>query len=106
MSDVPILLLIGVTSTLGALLISQAYRSCEAAVVAPFEYISMPLAILMGLVVFGEWPDLTAWIGIALICGAGLYVVWRETRAAPLVPPLAAAPAALRSAAVEGRDAG
>ena len=28
-----------------------------------------------------RWPDLTAWVGIALICGAGLYTMWRETRA-------------------------
>ena len=60
-------------------MISQAYRLCEAAVIAPFEYAAMPLAILWGLIFFGQTPDRTAWIGIALICGAGLYVLWRET---------------------------
>ncbi len=102
MGDWPILVLIGVSSVMGALLITHAYRSCEAAVVAPFEYISMPLAILFGLVVFGEWPDPVAWLGIALICGAGLYVVWRETRVNPVDPPLASAPGNLRSSAVGG----
>ena len=35
--------------------------------------------MLWGVVVFGTWPDRTAWVGMALICGAGLYTLWRET---------------------------
>ena len=60
-------------------MMSQAYRTTEAALVSPFEYVGMPMAILWGVLFFGTWPDLTAWIGIALICGAGLYTLWRET---------------------------
>jgi drug/metabolite transporter (DMT)-like permease len=60
------------------LLIAQAYRLCEAGLVAPFEYASMPMAIFWGATVFGTWPDRTAWTGIALICGGGLYMLWRE----------------------------
>jgi drug/metabolite transporter (DMT)-like permease len=55
-----------------------AYRLCEAGLVAPFEYVSMPMAIFWGAAVFGTWPDATAWTGIALICGGGLYMLWRE----------------------------
>lgn len=65
---------------MGGLLISQAYRLCEAALVAPLEYAAMPMAIFWGLLVFGEWPDPVAWIGISLILGAGIYMIWRETR--------------------------
>ncbi|MDZ7709483.1 MAG: hypothetical protein U5K36_04890 [Roseovarius sp.] len=39
----------------------------------------MPLAIMWGAAVFGAWPDATAWIGIALIIGSGLYLLWRES---------------------------
>ena len=70
----------GLAVGVGGLMVSQAYRLNEAALVAPFEYIGMPMAIFWGLVVFGTWPDPTAWVGIALICGAGLYTLWRETR--------------------------
>ncbi|MGL6209932.1 MAG: DMT family transporter [Paracoccaceae bacterium] len=70
----------GLAVEIGGLMISQAYRTSEAALVAPFEYAGMPMAIFWGVVVFGTWPDLTAWAGIALICGAGLYTLWRETR--------------------------
>ena len=87
--DWPILLATGLGSAIGGLLISQAYRLCEAGLAAPFEYSAMPMAIFWGLVVFGEWPDANAWIGIALICGAGLYIGWRETRAHPLSMPAA-----------------
>lgn len=69
----------GVAVGVGGLMMSQAYRTTEAALVAPFEYIGMPMAIFWGVVVFGTWPDHTAWVGIALICGAGLYTLWRET---------------------------
>ena len=63
----------------GMLGVAQAYRLNEAGLVAPFEYFGMPMAIFWGVVVFGRWPDVTAWAGIALICGAGLYTLMRET---------------------------
>jgi drug/metabolite transporter (DMT)-like permease len=69
----------GISVSIGGLMMSQAYRTTEAALVAPFEYIGMPMAIFWGGLVFGTWPDGTAWAGIALICGAGLYTLWRET---------------------------
>jgi drug/metabolite transporter (DMT)-like permease len=74
-----ILILIGTTSAFGGFFISQAYRTSEAAVVAPFEYIALPIAIFWGVIVFGEFPDKTTFIGIALILGSGLYIIWRET---------------------------
>ena len=79
-SDWLVLLLIGAASSFGGFFISQAYRVAEAAVVAPFEYVAMPLAVLWGLLIFGEWPDMTAVAGIALILASGLYMIWREAR--------------------------
>ena len=78
--DWPILIVTGVSVAVAGLFVSQAYRLAEAAVIAPFEYLGMPLAILAGAAVFGTWPDLVAWVGIVLICGAGLYILWREMR--------------------------
>ena len=75
-----ILVMLGVSSVLGGFFISQAYRISEAAFAAPFEYVAMPMAIMWGVTVFGTWPDRTAWIGIALILGSGLYLIWRESR--------------------------
>jgi len=77
--DYPILIGLGISGLFGGLFISQAYRLSEAAFAAPFEYAAMPMAILWGGTVFGTWPDASAWIGIALIVGSGLYLLWRET---------------------------
>ncbi|MGL4239336.1 DMT family transporter [Tabrizicola sp.] len=79
MADWPIFLATGLSVSIGGMMMTQAYRTIEAGLVAPFEYIGMPAAIFWGLVVFGTFPDATAWVGIALICGSGLYVIWRET---------------------------
>lgn len=79
-ADWPVFLATGLSVAFGGLMIAQAYRLCEAALVAPFEYAAMPLAIVWGVLVFGTWPDAVAWLGIALICGAGLFTLWRETR--------------------------
>ena len=77
--DWPILVMLGVSGVFGGFFISQAYRLSEAAFAAPFEYVAMPMAIMWGVTVFGTWPAPTAWIGIALIIGSGLYLIWRES---------------------------
>jgi drug/metabolite transporter (DMT)-like permease len=80
MADWPAFVACGLSVAAGGLLIAQAYRLGDAALIAPFEYVGMPFAIFWGVVMFNTWPDLTAWLGIALIIGAGLYTLWRETR--------------------------
>ena len=65
---------------LGGYFISQAYRLSEAGFIAPIEYIAMPMAVIWGITVFGTFPGVSAWLGITLIVGSGLYLVWRETR--------------------------
>ena len=77
-NDLWILGLIGLTSAMGGFLIGQAYRLCEAALIAPFEYVALVLAVMWGIVIFNEWPDLLGIFGIALILSSGLVVVWRE----------------------------
>lgn len=79
-ADWPFFLLAGIGTGIGGLLISQAYRLCEAALIAPLEYAAMPMAIAWGVVMFGEWPEPVAWIGISLILSAGIYMIFRETR--------------------------
>lgn len=79
-SDGALLIVLGILVAFGGYLLSQAYRSAEASVVAPFEYLSLPLGIFWGYVVWGDWPNLSAFIGIALIAGSGLFVFYREAK--------------------------
>ncbi len=76
--DWPYFLGTGLSVAIGGMLMSQAYRMNPAALVAPFEYTAMPLAVIWGLLFFGTFPDTQGWIGIALIIGAGLYTLYRE----------------------------
>lgn len=78
--DWAILLVIGVTAAFGGFFISHAYRIAPAAAVAPFEYVAIPMSVAWGIAVFGEFPDTVALLGIALIAGSGLFMVWRESR--------------------------
>ncbi len=78
-SDWPLLVLLGVASAGGGFFISQAYRLSEASLIAPLEYIALPIAVALGIIIFDEWPAPTTWIGMALIIGAGLFVFWRES---------------------------
>ena len=69
---------VGCLMAFGIYLLFQGYRLSEASVIAPFEYIGLPLAVFWGIVVFQDYPDPLAWVGICLIVGAGLYTVYRE----------------------------
>lgn len=69
---------LGLNSAIIGYCLSQAYRLADAATVAPFEYIGLPLAVIWGFVVFGDIPVWEVWIGIALIIGSGLFVFLRE----------------------------
>jgi drug/metabolite transporter (DMT)-like permease len=71
----------GLVGAFGSFLLTQAYRLAEANVAAPFEYISIPIATLFGWAIWDEVPDHYTLIGIALIIGAGLYVL-KSKRAA------------------------
>jgi len=68
----------GLIAAVGLTLLTQAYRIAESNVVAPFEYTAMAWSVLFGWAFFGDLPDAQGWLGIAMIVGAGLYVLYRE----------------------------
>lgn len=80
LGDGLIMMALGGVSACAGYLIAQAYRGTNAAVVAPFEYTALLLAVFWGIVIWGEWPAGATWIGIALIAGSGIYVALREGR--------------------------
>ncbi|MCP4329807.1 MAG: DMT family transporter [Alphaproteobacteria bacterium] len=70
----------GLLIAIGAYMLSQAYRIAEANVIAPFEYVALPMAIFWGFMIWGDLPDGWAFVGISLIIGSGLFVFYREAR--------------------------
>lgn len=55
-----------------------SYRMTEQSNLAPFSYFGIPLAFVLGWLVFGEAPWADMFPGAVLIAAGGLLVVWRE----------------------------
>lgn len=75
------LLLIGLIAAGGHLLVVMAMNRAPASALAPFGYIEIVAATLLGWLIFNDWPDLLSWLGITIIVISGFYVYWREQRA-------------------------
>ena len=59
---------------------SYAYRNAEASLIAPFEYVAIPVSVLWGIFIWNEWPDTLSWVGMLLILFGGVYTVYRERK--------------------------
>ncbi len=70
----------GLAGGVGQILLTTSYRHAPTSVIAPFEYASMLLALVIGYAVFGEVPTLAMLAGAVLIIGAGIFIIWREAR--------------------------
>ncbi|MDX6752088.1 DMT family transporter [Geminicoccaceae bacterium 1502E] len=73
-----LMLLLGAVATFSHMLVVLAFRHAPAGVLAPFQYLEIISATILGLAVFGDFPDALTWLGIAVIVGSGLYVFHRE----------------------------
>ncbi|MFH1599241.1 MAG: DMT family transporter [Pseudomonadota bacterium] len=69
---------VGVTGFLGQVAITEAFRSGEASVVAPFEYSALAWGLGLDLMIWGVLPDGWTFFGAGIIVASGLYMVHRE----------------------------
>ncbi|WP_300038144.1 DMT family transporter [uncultured Roseobacter sp.] len=76
--DWTLLLGIGVLGTVAHLLMTWSLRYAPSATLAPMQYLEIPFATVIGFVVFGDFPNPLASLGIVITMGAGLYIVLRE----------------------------
>ncbi|WP_175556934.1 DMT family transporter [Shimia gijangensis] len=77
-------LLIGGASVfiIGGYLFSvMVMRVGEVGFIAPFRYTGLLWALLLGLVVFGDWPDAITLLGAAIVVATGVFTLFRESRA-------------------------
>lgn len=75
-----LLVLSGVLGGIAQLLVTESYRHAAPTTVAPFEYTSMVFGILLGFALFGELPTWSMVLGALVVIGAGLFVLWRESK--------------------------
>ncbi|MEH0073637.1 DMT family transporter [Pannonibacter sp. Pt2] len=76
--EMSLLFAIGAISFVSHGLIVKALALAPASVIAPFNYLEIVSATLFGFLVFGDFPDLMTWAGIALIVASGIYIAHRE----------------------------
>ena len=73
---------LGLIATGCHLLVTYAYRLASIGILAPFQYVEIIGATVLGLVIFNEFPDAVTWVGVSIIVGSGMYVFHREARLA------------------------
>lgn len=71
----PWLAAVGVLAWLGQVALSRGYALGQFSRMAPMEFLRLPLSLALGLLAFGEAPDLPALVGILLIGVGSVYAV-------------------------------
>jgi len=70
----------GVLLGIAHYLMIESYRLAEVAIVSPFKYTSIVWGVILGYLIWAEFPDAYIIVGSALIIGSGIYILHREAR--------------------------
>ena len=73
-----LLILLGSISGYIHLLVVKAFRMAPLSILAPFQYFEIIAAVFLGYVLFNDFPTPSKWLGILIIVGSGLFILWRE----------------------------
>ena len=73
-----LILFTAATHLIGVLCSVRAYQMDDASRIAPFEYIYLAIMPIYDIVIWDHWPEPLTVLGMALICGAGIFIAWRE----------------------------
>jgi drug/metabolite transporter (DMT)-like permease len=84
---------VGFFATISHMMMTYALSLAPSATLAPLQYLELPVATLLGYLVFRDFPNALSLTGIGIIMGAGLYMIHRErVTARQLVTERAAPP--------------
>lgn len=78
--EIALLVIAGALGTANQALIVRAYRSADATVIAPFEYLQLLWAAGLGFLIFSDVPGIYTWLGAAVIVAANLLLTYWERR--------------------------
>ena len=76
--EMVLLAAIGILGTLAHLLMTWSLRFAPSATLAPMQYLEIPVATIIGLIIFSDLPNGLAATGICITIASGLYIVLRE----------------------------
>ena len=68
----------GIFACLGHICLIYSLRYADASKLAPFGYFEIIPNIILGFLIFGDFPDIWTFTGLAVICSSGYYVFKRE----------------------------
>ncbi len=69
---------VGFFATVSHMMMTYALSLAPSATLAPLQYLELPMATLLGYLVFQDFPNALTLTGIAIIIGSGLYMIHRE----------------------------
>lgn len=70
----------GIFGGIGQILLTESDRHADMSVVAPFEYASLILSVIVGYFLFRDIPTIEMLVGGAIVVGSGLFIIYREHR--------------------------
>ena len=79
--ELTVLVIAGILGGIGQILLTTSYRYAPISTLAPFDYMSLIWATMLGFVLFGDVPQHLVLAGAALVIAAGLMVIFQERRA-------------------------
>jgi len=72
------LMLVGLIAAIGHLILTKAFQYADASVLAPFQYVELIVAAILGWLIFDDIPTLTTIIGTLILVASGMYIFKRE----------------------------
>jgi drug/metabolite transporter (DMT)-like permease len=73
---------VGFWAAVSHMSMTYALKFAPSATLAPLHYFEIVTAVILGYLIFGDFPNRLTWIGIAIIVSSGLYIIHRERLAA------------------------
>jgi drug/metabolite transporter (DMT)-like permease len=79
-SDAGLILFNGLSNAVGQYWWTKSLHLGPASAIAPFFYLSLVWAVVLGYLVWGDVPTLGLLAGSAIVVASGLFLLWRESR--------------------------
>lgn len=69
---------LGIFATIGHIFLVNAVRYADTSLLAPFQYLEIISATILGYLIFTDLPDRQTLFGVVIIIGSGIYLMHRE----------------------------
>ncbi len=73
------LVLVGLIAAIGHLILTNAFKYADASILAPFQYVELIVAAILGWYLFNDIPTVTTVIGTLILVASGMYIFKRES---------------------------